>query len=335
LAATANAPRRPDLVTQDADADQVVDVVEVASLDDHLLIDRPVVLGTTLDRRLDLRRVEGGGDFGTDLGQMGIPGRRAAGDQPNDLLVLLGVQDRERQVFQLPLDAGHTQPVRQRRNHFQRLAGLARLLFRRQEAHGAHVVQPVGHLDHQHPRVAGHRGDHLSDGLAFGGVAQHHLVQLGHAVDEITDLFAELLGQRLKRVPGVLDGVVQQRGHQSCGVHAQFGQDVGDRERVGDVGITGMPQLSGVPFVGDLKGAAEHRQVRLGIDLPVHRHQRLEHGIEGAALGGHPTGQPGPDPTRRAAARLQGLDRLGFGRLVNGLRRALFVRHVGHLRSRE
>jgi len=30
----------------------------------------------------------------------------------------------------------------------------------------------------------------------------------------MADLVAELLGERLKRVTGVLDGVVQQRGHQ-------------------------------------------------------------------------------------------------------------------------
>ena len=40
-------------------------------------------------------------------------------------------------------------------NDFQCLAGLARLLFRGQEAHRAHVVQPVSHLDYQHPWVAG------------------------------------------------------------------------------------------------------------------------------------------------------------------------------------
>ena len=39
------------LVAQDAHADQVVDVVEVAALDDHLLVDRPVVLGPALDDR--------------------------------------------------------------------------------------------------------------------------------------------------------------------------------------------------------------------------------------------------------------------------------------------
>ena len=102
-------------------------------------------------------------------------------------------------------------------------------------------MQPVGHLDHQHPRIAGHGGDHLADGFAFGGAAQHYPIQLGYAVDEMTDLVAEFLGQRFERVTGVLDGVVQQRGHQSGGVHAQFGQNVGDRQRVGDVRITGMP----------------------------------------------------------------------------------------------
>ncbi len=338
----------PDLVAQDANADQVVDVVEIAPLDDHLLIDRPVVLGPTLHGRFDFRRAQGGNDLGADLGQIGVAGRRAAGDQAHDLLILLGVQDRERQVFQLPLDAGHAQPMRKGRNDFQRLARLAGLLLRRQEAHGAHVVQSVGHLDHQHPRIAGHRGDHFADRLALGGAAQHHSVQLGHPVDEMADFLAEFLGQRLQRVTGVLDRVVQQRGHQSRSVHAQLGENVGHRQRMGDVGVTGVSQLAGVPLVGDLEGALHHRKVGLGIDLPVHRHQRLEHRIDGSAPGGHPPGQPGPDAARRAAGGLEGLYRRlgrfdnrldghwgGFTRWRrNGLRRTLIIRHARHLRPR-
>ena len=144
-----------DLVAQDPHADQVVDVVEVAALDDHLLVDRPVVLGPALHHGVDLRRVQRVGDLGAHLGQVRVARRCPVGDQPHDLLVLLRVQDRERQVFQLPLDGRHAQPMCQRRNDFQRLAGLAGLLLRRQEAHGAHVVQPVGDLDHQHPRDRG------------------------------------------------------------------------------------------------------------------------------------------------------------------------------------
>ncbi|CKT67407.1 Uncharacterised protein [Mycobacterium tuberculosis] len=139
---------------------------------------------------------------------------------------------------------------------------------------------------------------------------------------------------------------MQQRGHQSGGVHAQLGQNVGNGQRVGDVGITGLPQLAGMPLVSDLVGSLQDRQVGLGIDLPVHRHQRLEHRIGGAALGGHPPGQSGPHPTRRADAGLKSLDRR-LGRLESGLesrrslrgrcnrlRRELVLGHVRHLRPR-
>jgi hypothetical protein len=222
------------------------------------------------------------------------------------------------------------------RNDFQRLSSLAGLLLRWQETHGAHVVQPVGHLDDQHPRVARHRDDHLADGLALGGAAQHHLVQLGHPVDQLADLVAEVGGQRLQRVAGVLDGVVQQGGHQGGGIHAQFGQDVGDRQRMGDVGVTGAPQLVGVLGLGDVVGALQDRQVGLRVDLAVHRHQGLEHRVERAALRGHAAGQPGAYPPRCAAGGLRGV-RARFGGRDLGDRHGLdrraparFVRH-GHL----
>ena len=186
-----------------------------------------------------------------------------------------------------------------RRNDFQRLAGLARLLLRRQEPHGAHVVQPVGDLDHQHPRIAGHRDDHLADGLAFGGGAQHHLVQLGDAVDEVADLVAEVRGQLLQRVAGVLDGVVQQGGDQRGGVHAEFGEDVRDRQRVGDVRVAGAAHLVGVPLLGHLVGPLQQRQVGLREELAVHRDQRLEHRVHRAALRRHPPREPGAHPARR------------------------------------
>lgn len=52
-----------DLVAQDADPDQVVDVVEVATLDDHLLIDRPVVLRPSFDRGTDFHLGQCGPDI--------------------------------------------------------------------------------------------------------------------------------------------------------------------------------------------------------------------------------------------------------------------------------
>ena len=146
------------------------------------------------------------------------------------------------------------------------------------------------------------------------------LVELGDPVDEVADLGAELLGQRLQRVAGVLHGVVQQRGDQRGGVHLELGQDVGDGQRVGDVGVTGAAHLVGVALLGDLVRALQQRQVRLRVDLAVHGDQRLEHRVDGAALGGHPACQPGAHPPRRARRRLGRirlghLDRLGLGAL--------------------
>ena len=308
-------------VDQDPDADEVPDVGEVAAADDHLLVDRVVVLGPAGDDGLDLRGLELLADRRGDLGQVGVPRRRALGDQPHDLVVALRVQRREREVLELPLDRVHAQPVGQRGEDLQRLARLLLLLLGREEAQRAHVVQPVGQLDDQHPRVAGHRDDHLADRLGLGRVAQLDLVDLGDAVDEVGDLGAEVGGDRVQGDAGVLDRVVQQRGHQRRGVHAQAGQDRGDGQRVGDVGVAALALLRGVGGLGDVVGPLQQRQVGLGVALPVQGGQRLEHraddGLRWPATirrasrsrtrrRGAPSASPGSEPTssgRRTAGR--------------------------------
>src|SRR3712207_8403275 len=50
--------------------------------------------------------------------------------------------------------------------------------------------------------------------LGLGGVAELDTVDLGDAVHQVGDLGAERLGDRLQRLAGVLDGVVQQRRDQ-------------------------------------------------------------------------------------------------------------------------
>ncbi len=179
-------------VDEDADADQVVDVGELAAAHDHLLVDRVVVLRPAGDVGLHAAVAQVGVDPLDDLGQVGVARRRPLGDQPDDLVVALRVERGEREVLELPLDRVHAEPVGQRGQHLERLAGLALLLVRRQEAQRAHVVQPVGELDDQHARVAGHRDDHLADRLGLGRLAELDLVELGDAVDQVRDLGAEL-----------------------------------------------------------------------------------------------------------------------------------------------
>jgi hypothetical protein len=183
------------VLDQDPHPDQVVDVVEVPTTNDHLLVDGVVVFGTALDSGADPGAGQLRGHLTDYRAQVGVPGGGPVRNQPHDLVVLLRVQDREGEVLQLPLDGRHAEAMRQRSEYLEGLLRLAGLLLRRQETHGAHVVQPVRKLDHQHPRVAGHRDDHLPDGLGFCGGAELDLVQLGDTVDQVCDLIAEVLAE--------------------------------------------------------------------------------------------------------------------------------------------
>jgi hypothetical protein len=75
------------------------------------------------------------------------------GDEPLDLLVLAGVQRREREVLELPLDRVDTEAVGDRRVDVERLARLLDLLLLGHGPERAHVVQAIGELDEDHADV--------------------------------------------------------------------------------------------------------------------------------------------------------------------------------------
>ena len=133
----------------------------------------------------------------------------------------------------------------------------------------------------------------------LGGVAEIDLVELGDAVDEVGDLVAELVGQLLERVAGVFDGVVQQRRDQRGRVHAQFGEDVRDGERMRDVRVAGLAELAGVPLLGDVVGALQQREIRLRIQLAVQADERFENRPDGRV----PLTRDAPGESRSYPAR--------------------------------
>ena len=233
--------------------------------------------------------------------------RVALVDHADDLVVLGRVQGGEGQVLQVP--AEHLEPSRLARGqHLQGRPGRALLLVGRLELQGAHVVEPVGKLDDQHSEIERHGHDHLADGLGLGGVAELHLVELGHPVDQVGDLVAEVLAGLLQGVAGVLHCVVQQGRDQGGGVHAELGQDGRHRHRVGDERLPTGPLLAPVLPLGDLVGRVQQAHVGPGIAPLVGRDQCLERGLGALAVGEgvHGAGGQGPDT---AAER----PRLGLG----------------------
>ena len=301
-----------------AHRDEVVDLLEVAAPDDHLLVDGVVVLGPAGDGRLDLRRAQVGADLVAHRREVLLTSRRPLGDEPDDLVVDLGVERLEGQVLELPLDGVHAEPVGQRGVDLQGLLGLARGALLRHVAPGAGVVEAVGQLDDEHPDVAGHGDDHLAHRLGLGGLAVGHLVELGDSVDEHRDLVAEVAAQRLEAVGGVLHRVVQQRRRQRGRGHAELGEDRRHGQRVGDVVVTRAALLALVRPLGDGVGPLDEAEVGLGVRVAHHLQERLEDGVLGGAVAPD-EGQRSPGPGARGQPG---------GRRARRGRRAV-LRHAG------
>src|SRR5581483_853332 len=158
------------------------------------------------------------------------------GDHRLDLRVLARVQRLERQVLELPLERVDAEPVRKRRVHLERLARLLHLFLLAEVLDRPQVVEAVGELDQDHAHVLGHRDDQLPVVLGLRVLAALELDsgQLGDAVDELRDLVAELVADRLQVRLGVLDDVVEERGGDRRLVQPQLREDLRDSERVVD-----------------------------------------------------------------------------------------------------
>jgi hypothetical protein len=81
-------------------------------------------------------------------------------DPAVELLVLGGKEVFEREVGQLGLELPHAEPVRERREDLERLARNRRSLLDGHPLQRAHVVQPIGELDHDDAPVVRHGNEH-------------------------------------------------------------------------------------------------------------------------------------------------------------------------------
>ena len=152
----------------------------------------------------------------------------------------------ERQLLELVLDAAHAEAVGDRRVDVERLLRDAHALVVGHVLQRAHVVQAIGELDEDDADVVDHRQQHLAEvlRLALFGRRKRDGADLGHAFDDVRDVLAELLADLVRRGEGVLDHVVQQAGGNADRVELHVGEDVGDFQRVDQVRLAGMADLS-------------------------------------------------------------------------------------------
>ena len=192
----------------------------------------------------------------------------------------------ERQLLQLGGDGVDADRTAQGGVDFQRLAADALALLRLHEVKGAHVVQAVRQLDQQHPHVARNGQNELAQVLGLTRVLGLKLQprQLGHALDQDGDLFAEHLGDVLARGRGVLDHIVQQGRDDGRRVQPIVGQDARDLDRMGEIGIARGPQLRAVHLHRIDIGAVQQRLVG-GRVIGLDRLDQFELAHDRCALG--------------------------------------------------
>ena len=288
----------PHALGDDPDAHQVVDVVEVAVLQHHLLVDAPEVLRPAghlgADAQLEQPPLHGD----QELRQVEIAFGILLGHQVIDLGVPLGVQGGERQVLQAALQFLHAEAMRQGRVDVEGLARHLLLLLRREGRQGAHVVEPVGKLDDENPQVLGHGHQHLAQRGGLVALAGRELdaVQLGDAVDDLGHLRTEVGIDVGQRAVGVLDDVVQQGRRHAHVVEPQASDDASHVERVLHERLARLAPLGPVgarrPRVGPLD------DVRVGVTevcrvLPQQRGDRPGGGMAPPRLQAAPRGRAG------------------------------------------
>ena len=158
----------------------------------------------------------------------------------------------------------HAQPARDGCMNVQGLTGDAPAPARGQCGQCAHVVQSVGQLDEDDPDVSGHGQHHFLEvfSLSLGSAAEFNLVQAADAVHQLGHHLAKTGADELLAGGGVLDGVVKQGGNHALAVHAQLRKNVGNRQRVADIGFTAGPLLPPMRLAGIAKGLLDPVQRR-------------------------------------------------------------------------
>ena len=120
-------------------------------------------------------------------------------------------------------------------------------------------MDPVSEFYEDDTDIVRHCKDDLTDTfglLDFGGGGLHQ-ADLGYALDQVSRLFAEGLFDLWSGDLCVLQDVVQDRGHECCGIHFHVGQHVGYLQRMAEIGLSGAADLSFVCTCGEHIGFLE------------------------------------------------------------------------------
>ena len=129
-------------------------------------------------------------------------------------------------------------------------------------------MQAVGELDEEDTDVLAHRQHELAEILRLARLfrGQPEPRKLGYPIDQARDLGLKPALDLRELDRRVLDHVVQECGDDARRVEPGSREQVGDRERMGDVGIAVVAPLRPVSLYRQHVGGVDQGGVRLGVE---------------------------------------------------------------------
>ena len=109
-------------------------------------------------------------------------------------------------------------------------------------------MQSVGELNQNNADVFGHRHRHLLEvfSLLFFFAFEVNVREFRHAIHKIRDHVPKLRSERRFGYAGIFNNVVQHRSHQALMVEVHLSKNIGDCQRVNNVGLAAAAAL---PFM--------------------------------------------------------------------------------------
>jgi hypothetical protein len=182
-------------------------------------------------------------------------------------LVALRIEHLEGAILQFVAHALHAHAAGQRGVNLHGFLGDPCTFVLAHEFDGPHIVKPVGELDEQDADIVGDGQKQFAEVFRLLGFARDkiELVDLGQALNELGDLGAEQTLDLIAGRAGVLDRVVKKRDDNGGIVKFQPGENAGDFQRVGEIGIAGGARLGAMFLHGIDIGAVEQILVCLRV----------------------------------------------------------------------
>ncbi len=231
----------------DAERDEVVDLLELDLLPFQLEPDAVQTLDSAVDaNHRHLRVAELRGDLGGQPLDDAGGGLALGLDARAKRLVGHRLEVLEGELLELVLDLGHAEAVGDRRVDVERLLRCPDAAVVRHVLQRPHVVEPIGELDEDDADVVDHRQQHLAEVLDLPLLARREgdRADLRDPFDDVGDIVSECLRNPLDGGQGVFDDVVEEPGGDADDIELHVGEDVRNLERVDEVGLARVADLS-------------------------------------------------------------------------------------------